>query len=62
MLQPNDIRVPNARTKLLAKSFYSMLKREGFTSDQVIDLLLCLLDQVHDEASAELPPTALAAK
>ena len=62
MLQPNDVRVPSARTKLLAKSFYTALKREGFTSDQVIDLLLCLLDQVHDDAAARLEPEALAAK
>lgn len=63
MLQPSDIRVPthsapsvhleSDRTGLLARSFYGMLKTEGFTPDQVIDLLLCLLDQVHEEASSE---------
>lgn len=53
MLQPSDIRVQSDRTSTLAKSFYGMLKNEGFTPDQVIDLLLCLLDQVHEEASTE---------
>lgn len=56
MLQPSDIRTPDTdRTTLLARSFYGMLKVEGFTPDQVIDLLLCLLDQVHEEASTTEP-------
>lgn len=56
MLQPSDIRIPDSdRTTTLARSFYGMLKGEGFTPDQVIDLLLCLLDQVHEEACTQEP-------
>ncbi len=63
MLQPSEVRETIAperqRARTVAVGFYSMLVREGFTSDQIVDLSLRLLDHVTDDGTE---PVALAAK
>ncbi len=63
MLQPGEVRRTVApdrqRARTVAVGFYSMLVDEEFTSDQIVDLSLRLLEHVTDEG---VEPMALAAK
>jgi len=58
MLATNPQALHHSRNKVVAKSFYRKLKREGFSHEQIIDLSTSLLDLVTRDLAEISGPVA----